>query len=585
MDPFVNGHYVYMNDLLKLASMLPVQPQPRPAWMATITTPLKVDVWEALMVANPDREYVNFIARGLQEGFHIGFDYRKVRCQRAKQNMISARDNPEVVEKYLAKECSLGRVVGPVTGEVASHLQINRFGVIPKSNQPGKWRLIVDLSHPEGGSVNDGIDPDLCSLTYATIDTAVEGILSMGRGTRLAKVDLKSAYRIIPVHPNDRRLLGMEWKGEYFVDTALPFGLRSAPKLFNAFADGLEWIFWGKGANFVLHYLDDYLFEGRPGTNECDQALQVALGVCRELGVPVSEEKLEGPTTCLSFLGIRIDTVSMELSLPPEKLQRLRSMIEEWRHKRACTKRQLLSLIGHLQHACRVVHPGRVFLQRMIQLSTVVKKLHHHIRLNQGFKSDLQWWALFLPRWNGVSMMSTIGRRQPPNIVITSDASGSWGCGAFSSEGQWFQCMWSSSWASVHITVKELLPVIMACALWGMLWQGKTVHCRTDNAAVVAIINTGKSKDSLAMHLVRSLFFFSAKYNFRVYASHIAGKANTAADALPRNNLPLFIHQVPSAMSQPTPIPHELMQLLVLQRPDWTSKNWRSLFSSISQKA
>ena len=52
----------------------------------------------------------------------------------------------------------------------------------------------------------------------------------MGPGTLLAKIDIKSAYHIIPVHPADRHQLGMSWKGGIYVDTTLPFGLRSAPK-------------------------------------------------------------------------------------------------------------------------------------------------------------------------------------------------------------------------------------------------------------------------------------------------------------------------------------------------------------------
>ena len=81
--------------------------------------------------------------------------------------------------------------------------------MIPKKHQPGKWRLIVDLSHPSGHSVNDGIPKPLCSLSYITVDTAIAEILKLGTGTLLAKVDVKSAFRLLPVHPADRHLLAM----------------------------------------------------------------------------------------------------------------------------------------------------------------------------------------------------------------------------------------------------------------------------------------------------------------------------------------------------------------------------------------
>ena len=105
----------------------------------------------------------------------------------------------------------------------------------------GKWRLIVDLSSPQGHSVNNGISSDWCSLEYVTVDMVANVILGFGPGAVvLSKVDVRSAYRTVLVHPEDRWLLGMQWGGQQFVDNVLPFGLRSAPKLFMAVADGCQ---------------------------------------------------------------------------------------------------------------------------------------------------------------------------------------------------------------------------------------------------------------------------------------------------------------------------------------------------------
>ena len=93
-----------------------------------------------------------------------------------------------------------------------------------------------------------------------SFDEAANAIVELGRGTLLAKLDIHAAYRIIPVHPDDRWLLGMEWSGKIYIDTVLPFGLRSAPKVFNAVADALEWIMRKQGIAHSLHYLDDFLF-------------------------------------------------------------------------------------------------------------------------------------------------------------------------------------------------------------------------------------------------------------------------------------------------------------------------------------
>ena len=154
--------------------------------------------------------------------------------------------------------------------------------------------------------------------------------------------------------------------------------------------------------------------------------------------MPVAMKKVEGPATKLTFMGIQIDSVTFELSLPNEKLVRTKQLVMYWQGKRAATKRQLLSLIGSLSHAASVVVPGRTFLQRLIDTAKMAYKLQNFVRISAVVRSDLQWWACFLDRWNGRSLI-------PPEEVsshITSDASGSWGCGAYSSLHNWFQLAW-----------------------------------------------------------------------------------------------------------------------------------------------
>ena len=147
----------------------------------------------------------------------------------------------------------------------------------------------------------------------------------------------------------------MKWQDQIYVDTTLPFGLRSAPKIFNAVADGLAWVLQSEGVRLILHYLDDFLVLGPPDMDECAQALATTLRICDELGVPITAETVDGPTTCLSFLGIEMDTASWQLRLPQEKLLRTRTRVAAWRSKRSCTKRDL---IGLLQHAWQVVRSG-----------------------------------------------------------------------------------------------------------------------------------------------------------------------------------------------------------------------------------
>ena len=295
----------------------------------------------------------------------------------------------------------------------------------------------------------------------------------------------------------------------------------------------------------------------------------------------MASDKREGPTTCLIFLGVELDTVKLELRLPTEKLTRLKTILKKWVRLQSCRKRELQSLIGLLHDASIVITPGRTFLRRLIDL---VKSAHHRpssgfIRLNLDARSDILWWHTFIEDWNGLSMMQH-SQRQHADIILTSDASGSWGCGAYYGV-HWLQYPWSPLTRDFNITAKELLPIVLAAAVWGRDWEHRSVLCRCDNEAVVHIINTGTSKDPIAMGLMRCLYFIAAKFKLLISASHLAGNLNTHADALSRNNASHFVSTFPLALRQSTPIPAALTDLLVGTKLDWTSPSWSKMFSSI----
>jgi len=168
--------------------------------------------------------------------------------------MPSALANPAPVSSYIQTEIEAGRLIGPVNKSDYPNIHISRFGVIPKRSQPGKWRLILDLSFPPGSSVNDAISSEVSSMKYATVDDAAKLVLSLGKGTLMANLDIANAYCNIPVHPDDRHLLGMVWNSQLFIDTVLPFGLRSAPKIISAVADALKWILTQQGVSHSIHF-------------------------------------------------------------------------------------------------------------------------------------------------------------------------------------------------------------------------------------------------------------------------------------------------------------------------------------------
>ena len=443
------GRYRYTAKLLQLDRCRPSTARPVLAAMAGVKSPLSLSLraWRERLRSHPDREFAEYVLSGLEHGFRIGFDYQ-TRLSSARQNMPSAAEHPEVVERYITDERTAGRILGPVGKEQLPGLQVNRFGVIPKGRASNKWRLITDLSFPDGGSVNDGVSPELCSFQYTSVDRVARAAHRLGPGALLAKADIKAAYRLVPVHPEDRPLLGMQWQGQYFIDARLPFGLRSAPIIFTAVADALEWCVRQRGVVGIDHYLDDYIIVAQPGSPRCQAQLVAFEEECTELGVTLAPEKTEGPTTKLVFLGIEVDSVTGRLSLPADKLARLRSELQSWVSRRACRRRELESLVGVLQNAAKVIRPGRTFVRRMIDLLKGPRRPHYFIRLNQQFRADLYWWRTFAETWNGVALFPP---PPAPTVEFASDASGSWGCGAWCGE-QWWQWQWPELLLDIHGT-------------------------------------------------------------------------------------------------------------------------------------
>ena len=391
-----------------MGATTPAKPVPGP-WGSLadqqVHTPLRPSEFERELRNHPDKAWVTWLLNSILYGVSIGFN--GPHTPYTARNLPSALQHPEVVSSELQKEVEAGRVLGPFAERPLPNLRTSGLGAAPKKN--GKWRVILHLSAPHGTSVNDGILKEEFSLHYSSVDDAVGLLHTYGTGAIMAKIDLKSTFRMVPVRPADWDLLGMFWDGMYYVDTCLPFGLRSAPCLFNRFADALHWVLATNYHIDAVHYLDDFLLVGAAGQQQCTSSVQVTLSVCERLGIPVAFEKLEGPSTQITFLGIVLDSEARRLSLPQDKLRDILQMVQSWLGRYKSTKRELLSLIGKLSFAAKVVPAGRLFLRRLIDLSTTVDRLHHHLRINSEARADLAWWARFLPTWNGVAMFLDLG--------------------------------------------------------------------------------------------------------------------------------------------------------------------------------
>ena len=220
----------------------------------------------------------------------------------------------------------------------------------------------------------------------------------------------------------NRPLLGIQWQGGTYVNGMLPFGLRSALKIFTAVADALEWCIREAGVSEVDHYLDDFVTLGPVESQMCRCNLDTIISVCRQLGIPVGDGEVGRPIFMNRVLGIIIDTVNQKVRLPTDKLARLHHMTRRWVSRRSCCRRDLESLVGILNHAASVIRPSRSFLRGMFDLRSRRRGALQFIRLNQQFQADLSWWRAFAADWIGRALL--LHQTVDP-MEFASDASGS----------------------------------------------------------------------------------------------------------------------------------------------------------------
>ncbi|XP_033736378.1 uncharacterized protein LOC117324568 [Pecten maximus] len=438
-------------------------------------------------------------------------------------------------------------------------LQVSPLGLVPKK-APNEYRVIHHLSYPSGSSINDGIDQADRSVSYQTVDDAVQYIIQYGAGTLMAKTDIEHAYKIVPIHPQDYDLLGFKVGNQFYYDRTLPMGLSYSCQLFEKFSTAIHWILENKfKIEGCVHILDDFLFLGRPNTTECKRNLFTFCEVAAVLGIPIKEAKTVPPTTVITFLGLELDSESMEIRLPQDKLVKLRAELLAMSNRKKVTLHQLQSLIGLLNFACSVVVPGRTFLRRLIDLTMGLTNPQHFRRLNLEARADIAAWLVFIENFNGRALFLPVEFVTSQSLEMYTDAS-DLGMGGFFGT-HWFCQEFSPEWLTFPITVREFLPIVIAIEIWHDKLRNKRIQFFSDNMAVVYIINKHTSKNPSLMKLMRRFMVNVLKYNILFQAVHVPGLHNIAADHLSRLQMEQFFQQFPHMDKDPTHIPPHLLTL------------------------
>jgi hypothetical protein len=343
------------------------------------------------------------------------------------------------------------------------------------------------------------------------------------------------------VAPNNQWLLGFSWKGQHYRETCLPFGLATAPLIFNLFGEGFHWILESWLLWTVLHYLDDFIriipaTQASPeylAQSEADYHTLTGL-----LGIPENTSK-DASGTIVTTLGITLNTNNFQASLSPEKITKAIKLTAEALAKRHMTLLEVQTIGGYLSWCAEVVRLGKVYLHHIWHFlasfptsakPSSLREVPYNVRL------DFMWWHSLLPYFNGIYLF----QKERSEIRLFSDASQK-GLGAYFISTLEDSILQENSFSMLvkddhlgqHINILELRAIQAAFLSWAQKWSQKTVIVHTDSEVAFWALTNHKAYGP-AFYPLRHILLLASTYDIIIKPVHIPGITNDIADALSR---------------------------------------------------
>lgn len=477
-------------------------------------------------------------------------------------------------------------------------LELSRLRSIGKLEGPLPYRPW--LVHPLGGAPKKDSDKvratvdatqvglNACTMSFPTHFDGLEAAIAKLRpGCWMARIDLSDAFLHWPIAQEFCDLFGVQHPatGEYFRYRYVNFGWKEAPHLHNMFADELVRIIAlpsrsGGADRLVIMYSDDIFLVG-DSADSC--GIPEVMSVLSDLGLRVNPAKILGPSQCLEFLGVELDSVRARARVSDSKVAKTLTMLNEFLAQHGAgtqvPRRSVARVAGKLSWLAPVVTGGRTHLRQVFtamapgplapgQSLRSLWTAAAPCTLSAAAVSDLSWWRDNLETSNGVTLNLVAGSADHgawkgvvpfddltldqctfvPGTdipVFTTDAAGTLGCGGFwGPDG--FQTRWDPAQFELHITYKELWAIFVGLRRWGPQWRGRRVLVRTDSSAAMAAVNKGTSPSPALMRLIYLIKEQELLFDISLRARHIPGVVNVRADGLSR-----FSTETPSPWPAP----------------------------------
>ena len=524
---------------------------------------LNMAAWRHYAHCHNDPELSQF----LEYGFPISYMLPLMPLP-AASNHGSATRFPSHVDHYITTELQYRTLCGPFHAPPFHPFQTSALMTAPKKDSD-KRRVILDLSFPQGFSVNSGIPRDsyLSSPYKLHLPSAQDlrhQITKTGQGCLLWSVDLKRSYRQLRVCPLDWPLLGFQWRGQFYFDTAVPFGIRWGAMFMQRTTEAASSIAAHEGIS-VIPYIDDLACAQKP--HEAHGGMVRFKQLLTELGLEDEPRKENLPRTQMTWVGIRFDTVAMTMSIPQEKIAACLHLTAWWASRSHCTRSQLRRYLGKLFHLCQCCPTLRLFVNRMLDTFRAAPE-HGTVPLDQSFQADIKWILSFLPTYNGIQMIPASPTLSVPVTVDSclSGCGGHFGDHIFHTPFPYFVIR-----DSHHISHLEMLTVVLAIKLWAPHLAGHVVRLQCDNAAAVSVLQSGRGRDPYLLACARTIWTYTAHFHFEIQVEHLPGVQNQLADQLSRYQIDASCRaQVDNYISEQQPIVHIIHDEMFVICDNWS---------------
>ena len=472
----------------------------------------------------------NRLVEFLTYGFPLGTRDYEALCRGESQNHESARDYPSQIAEFLHKGVTSGAIAGPFDTPPSAHCHVSPL--MSRSKDDGTRRVILDLSYGgpgksvNGTTIRSTYDDSEYDLTLPNLDALLVEILSKDK-PKLLKIDIAKAFRNVRIDPGDALKLTMCHEGKFYVDRSLSFGAVHGTAIFQRITDAIRRILEYENIK-VYNYIDDIF-----ACVEEDRATYVfnrLKALIQELGLPINDTKVVTPADVMTCMGIEINVVHKSVRLPHQKIQEISYACNTFVGRRECKRRELQSLLGKLLYLAKIIVPARGFLNRMLSYLRGNKQ-SNTIYLGKDFKKDLLWFQKILCTINPEAKYSIVQEQHLVDVYVDASLQG---LGAIWREGAYSERLPSFIEEGRGIVHFEMYNVWLALQVWGKVWKNKTVRVFCDNAAVVHILNSFKTKDEFLGTCLRNIMLLLAQNNVHLVCEHIKGQDNHQADALSR---------------------------------------------------